>query len=101
MVCMAGFEPAAPRFQGAYSNQTELHTDEMAHTVGLEPTNLPVRSRVLCPIELRVHGDHGRSRTRMLQLRFLAFEAQAGYVTMCWCDLGDSNPRYRIENPGA
>lgn len=27
MVCVAGFEPAAPRFQGEYSNQTELHTD--------------------------------------------------------------------------
>ena len=33
----------------------------------------------------------------MLQLRFLAFEAQAGYVTTCWRDYGDSNPGYLRE----
>ena len=27
MVCVAGFEPAASRFQGEHSNLTELHTD--------------------------------------------------------------------------
>ena len=27
LVCVAGFEPATPAFQGRYSDQTELHTD--------------------------------------------------------------------------
>ena len=28
MVCVAGFEPAAPRFQSENSNRTELHTEK-------------------------------------------------------------------------
>lgn len=37
MVCVAGFEPAAPAVQVRYSDQTELHTDEMERVIGIEP----------------------------------------------------------------
>jgi hypothetical protein len=35
----------------------------------------------------------------MLRLRFHAFEAQAGYVTLKWRDYGDSNSGSRRERP--
>lgn len=36
---MVGFEPTAPRFQGEYSNQTELHPDRN-DVAGFSPTPL-------------------------------------------------------------
>lgn len=63
MVCVAGFEPAAPAVQVRYYDQTELHTDDWCRQQELNPRHPRYKGGAL-PTELRRrNGGACRNRT--------------------------------------
>lgn len=96
MVCVAGFDPAAPRFQGECSTRLS-YTQLMAILAGADPATFPVTGEC-STVELKDHGVHAAIRTPTVQDLGL-LPLPLGYVDVIGTPPGNRTPSSWVKKP--